>query len=74
MTLTKEKNNTHKQRTSPNDERPFKGQSGMKRRFDGYPRKPKNDIIIIVVVVVVVVAILSLLLFVSHVLQSVTRP
>ena len=28
MTLTKEKNNTHKQRTLPNDERPVKGSNG----------------------------------------------
>ncbi len=31
MTLTKEKNNTHKQRTLPNDERTSQNQTGLKR-------------------------------------------
>ena len=44
MTLTKEKSNTHKQRKLPNDERPAKDQTGMKRIFYRYQRMPKNDI------------------------------
>ncbi len=33
MTLTKEKKNTHKQPTLPNDERPFKGSNGHETHF-----------------------------------------
>ncbi len=33
MTLTKEKNNTHKQHTLPNDERSFKGTNGHETHF-----------------------------------------
>ena len=35
MTLTKEKNNTHKQRTLPNNERPFKGSNGHETDING---------------------------------------
>ena len=35
MTLTKEKNNTHKQRALPNDERPFTGSNGHERNING---------------------------------------
>ncbi len=35
MTLTKEKNNTHKQRTLPNDERPFNGSNGHEMDING---------------------------------------
>ena len=35
MTFTKEKNNTHKQRTLPNDERTFKGPNGHKTDING---------------------------------------
>ena len=34
MTLTKEKNNTHKTRTLPNDERPFKGPKGLTKGLE----------------------------------------
>ncbi len=46
MTLTKEKNKTHKQRKLPNNERPVqsKDQTGMKRIFEGYQWMPKNGI------------------------------
>ncbi len=33
MTLAKEKNNTHKQRTLPNDERPLKRSNGLETHF-----------------------------------------
>ncbi len=36
MTLTKEKNNTHKQRTLPNDERPVKGPNGHESDINGF--------------------------------------
>ncbi len=35
MTLTKGKNNTHKQRTLPNDERPFKGSNRLETDING---------------------------------------
>ncbi len=35
MTLTKEKNNTHKQRTLPNDERTFKRSNGHETDING---------------------------------------
>ncbi len=38
ITLTKEKNNTHKQRILPNDERPFKGSNGHKTDINGYQK------------------------------------
>ena len=41
MTLTKEKNNTHKQRTLHNGERPVKGSNGHETDING---KPKNGI------------------------------
>ena len=41
MTLTKRKNNTHKQRTLPNDERPFKGSNGHETYF----RRISTDVI-----------------------------
>ncbi len=38
MTLIKEKNNKHKQRTLPNDERPFKGSNGHETDITGYQK------------------------------------
>ncbi len=35
MTLTKEKNNSDKQRTLPNDERPLKGSNGRETDING---------------------------------------
>ncbi len=35
MTLTKENNYTHKQRTLPNDERPVKGSNGHETDING---------------------------------------
>ena len=39
MMLTKEKNNTHKLRILPNDERPFKGSSGHETDINGCQKK-----------------------------------
>ena len=38
MTLTKEKNNKHRQRTLPNDERLFKESNGHETDINGYQR------------------------------------
>ncbi len=45
MTLTNEKNNTHKQRKLPNDERPVEGSNGHETHFWKITTDAKNVIL-----------------------------